>query len=119
MIRKTSADAIAAALKLPTAKLFDIIHNTDHLAVKTVLQHHRFISTVLSQAEKEMLVPYNAASRATLPRAKKKPINYFSAERHSAHYTGARKRTAEVEDHHALVHCHGCTSGEIMGLKWH
>ena len=45
VIRKTSADAIAAALKLPTARLFDIIHNTDHLAVKTVLQHHRFIST--------------------------------------------------------------------------
>ena len=54
--------------------------NTDHLAVKTVLQHHRFISTVLSQAEKEMIVTYNAAARATLPRAQRKKINYFQPE---------------------------------------
>ena len=51
VIRKSSADAIATALDIPPKKLFEYILNTDHLAVKTVLQHHRFISTVLSQAE--------------------------------------------------------------------
>lgn len=55
VIRKSSADAISAALGIPPQKLFEYILNTDHLAVKTVLQHHRFISTVLSQAEKEMI----------------------------------------------------------------
>lgn len=119
VIRKTSADAIAAALKLPTARLFDIIHNTDHLAVKTVLQHHRFISTVLSQAEKEMLVPYNAASRATLPRAKKKPINYFQPKDIQRIIQALESEPLKWKTITHLFIVTGARRGEIMGLKWH
>lgn len=118
VIRKTSADAIAAALKLPTARLFDIIHNTDHLAVKTVLQHHRFISTVLSQAEKEMLVPYNAASRATLPRAKKKPINYFQPKDIQRIIQALESEPLKWKTITHLFIVTGARRGEIMGLKW-
>lgn len=38
------------------------------LSAKTILEHHRLISTVLDQAEKESLVPFNVASKATLPK---------------------------------------------------
>lgn len=37
------------------------------LSNKTILEHHRLIHTILHQAEKEMLVPYNCADRATPP----------------------------------------------------
>ena len=47
------------------------------LSAKTILEHHRFISTVLSQAEKEMLIPYNVAKKATPPKVKTKEANYF------------------------------------------
>lgn len=55
-IRQASAQAIASALSIPPQNLFDYFHSEEKLAVKTILQHHRFISAVLSQAEKEMLV---------------------------------------------------------------
>ena len=42
------------------------------LSPKTILEHHRLISTVLEQALKEGLVPFNVAGRATLPKTEKK-----------------------------------------------
>lgn len=76
-IRQTSAAAIAFILNIPLSELFDQSHSKEKMAVKTILQHHRLISTVLAQAEKEMLVTYNAASRATLPKARRSKVNYF------------------------------------------
>ena len=108
VIRKSSADAISAALGIPPQKLFEYILNTDHLAVKTVLQHHRFISTVLSQAEKEMIVTYNAAARATLPRAQRKKNQLFPAGRDLPHFAGTRERTAQVADDYPSADRHRC-----------
>ena len=50
------------------------------LSPKTVLEHHRLIHTVLDQAEREGLVPFYVASRATLPKAQKKEVTYFQPE---------------------------------------
>lgn len=50
------------------------------LSTKTILEHHRLISTVLEQAVKEGLVPFNVASRATLPKAEHKEVAYRSAQ---------------------------------------
>ena len=47
------------------------------LSPKTILEHHRLISTVLEQAVKEGLVPFNVAGRATLPKVERKEANYF------------------------------------------
>ena len=46
-----------------------------HPLCKTILEHHRLISTVLEQAVKEGLVPFNVAGRATLPKAEYKEVN--------------------------------------------
>lgn len=51
-----------------TETLFNIEKNKKPLSNKTILEHHRFISVVFNQAEKEMLVQYNPAERATPPR---------------------------------------------------
>lgn len=54
--------------------------NKKPLSNKTILEHHRFVSVVFNQAEKEMLVQYNPAERATPPRVEQKEANYFEAE---------------------------------------
>ena len=46
------------------------------LAPKTVLEYHRLISTILHQAEKEMILMYNPAARATPPKAKAPTSDY-------------------------------------------
>ena len=88
------------------------------LSVKTILEHHRLISTVLEQAVKEGLVPFNVASRATLPKAEHKEVNYFQPEQ-----VAAIRDALELEPMKwkMLVHLlliTGVRRGEVLGLKW-
>lgn len=88
------------------------------LSPKTVLEHHRLIHTVLDQAEREGLVPFNVASRATLPKVQKKEVNYFQP-----HEVAAIRDALEAEPikWRTITHLFlitGARRGEILGLKW-
>lgn len=88
------------------------------LDAKTIIEHHRLISTVLEQAFKECLVPYNVARRAQPPKAKKKEPNYFQPE--TVHAI-AEALTKEPLKWKTLIHLYlitGARRGEILGLKW-
>lgn len=117
-VRQASAAAIASALSIPPQELFDYFHSEEKLAVKTILQHHRFISAVLGQAEKEMLVTCNAASRATLPKAKRSVVNYFQPEQIAAIVQALEGEPLKWKLITHLLLVTGCRRGEIMGLKW-
>ena len=55
-IRIDKAEAIAAALECDFDELFKVEENRTPLSDKTILEHHLMISTILAQAEKEMLI---------------------------------------------------------------
>ena len=76
-ITREKAELVAKALGLPFSKAFTVTEDTTPLSGATMLAYHRFISTVLDQAEKELLVPYNAAEKATPPKLKRREVNYF------------------------------------------
>ncbi|MDE6281676.1 MAG: site-specific integrase [Oscillospiraceae bacterium] len=76
------------------------------LSAKTILEHHRLISTVLDQAEKEGLVPFNVASKAMLPKQ-------VEAIRDALEQEPIKWRTIT---HLFLIT--GAQRGEILGLKW-
>ena len=67
------------------------------LSAKTIVEHHRLISTILDQACKEQLIPFNPASRATLPKVSKKEVNYFQPEEVAAIREALEKEQIEVE----------------------
>lgn len=92
--------------------------NGGSLSAKTVLEHHRLISTVLEQAVKEGLVPFNVATRADPPKVKRKEVNYFQSEEVTAI---ASALETEPIKWRTLVHMYlitGARRGEILGLKW-
>lgn len=112
------AVAIARALGEKTEDVFTLSQRYKPLSNKTVLEHHRLIHTVLAQAEKEMLVPYNAAAKATPPSVHRKTPNYFQPEE-----IAAILDALEDEPDKWLVFTHllivtGCRRGEIAALKW-
>lgn len=72
-IQETKAEAIAKAMGKKLGEAFTVEQNMEPLADKTILAYHRLISIVLAQAEKEMLVPYNAAAKASPLKTAKKP----------------------------------------------
>ena len=117
-IREDKAEAIAQAMGKKVAEVFKVEKNTDPLSDKTVLEHHRLISTILTQAEKEMLVPYNAAAKATPPKVEKHDPNYFQPEEIAAILKALESEPLKWQLITQLMIVTGCRRGEIMGLQW-
>lgn len=118
-IKLSSAKAIAQALQCEWADLFSVNQDASPLSNKTILEHHRLISSILALAEKEMLITYNPAAKATPPKANKTTPHYFQPEQ--------MREIIETLDKEAplrwkaityLLIDTGCRRGEIMGLKW-
>lgn len=89
-----------------------------NLSPKTVLEHHRLISTVLEQAVKESLIPFNPAKRAELPKIKHKEANYFQPEQVHAISNALENEPLKWKMLVHLLLITGARRGEILGLKW-
>lgn len=112
------ARAISSALGADVKDLFDIFQESKPLSNKTTLEYHRFIHAVLAQAEREMLVQYNAASKATPPSVKAKQPDYFQPDT-----VGDILDALELEPEKWRVLVHllivtGCRRGEVAAIKW-
>jgi len=88
------------------------------LSAKTIIEYHRLISTILAQAEKEMLIPFNPAHRATPPKQVQKAVNYFQIEEISAIRDALEVEPIKWKTATHLLLVSGCRRGEVMGLKW-
>lgn len=117
-IQEAKAEAIAQAMGKRLSEVFTVEQDMEPLADRTVLAYHRLISIILSQAEKEMLVPYNAAAKATPPKATKKAPNYFQPETISEILKALEAEPLKWRLITHLLLVTGCRRGEIMGLKW-
>ena len=117
-VSRDAAKGIAAVLGLAPDKAFTIQEESRTLSTKTVLEHHRLISTVLDQAEKEGLVPFNVASKATLPKAAHKEVNYFQPEQVAAIREALEVEPIKWKTLTHLLLITGARRGEILGLKW-
>lgn len=117
-IALATADAIARALESDTDRLFTIEKNNAKLSSKTVLEYHRLIRTILNQAEREMLVPYNAAAKATPPKVKQKEVNYFQVDDIIRIREALEQEPIKWKVATHLLLLTGCRRGEIMGLRW-
>ena len=86
---------------------------------KTILEHHRLISTVLEQAVKEGVVPFNVAGRASLPKKQNTKRSTILQPEQVAAIRDALER--EPIKWKTLVHLlliTGARRGEVLGLKW-
>ena len=88
------------------------------LSAKSVIEHHRFISAVLAQADKEMLIPFNPATKATLPKMERKTPNYFQLEEIAAIREALEHESPKWKMLVHLLLITGARRGEVLGLKW-
>lgn len=113
-----AADAMARAMGLKTTDVFTVTKNAAPLSDKTVLEYHRLISTIMAQAEKEMLVAYNPASKATPPKMTRKAPDYYQPEQMDAILDALEEAPLKWRTITYLLIDTGARRGEIMGLKW-
>lgn len=114
------AEAVCKALNCNMEKLFKIHKDNRPLSEKTVLEHHRLISAILTYAEKEMLIPYNSASKIVdKPKATQThKVNYFESDDLERIRDCLSKESLKWQVITHLLIVTGCRRGEIMGLKW-
>lgn len=117
-IKEEGAERIAEVLGLSAATLFNYHSDDTPLSGSTVLGHHLFISAILEQAVREMLIPYNPANRATPPRRETSKPNYFQTEDIDRILKALEYEPVKIK---TLVHLFlvtGCRRSEIGGLLW-
>jgi integrase len=88
------------------------------LSTKTILEYHRTISTILSQAVKEGLVLSNVSQRATLPKMQKHEMDAFEVEELQAIMEAVKTEPLKWQVMVNLLIATGMRRGELMGLKW-
>lgn len=117
-ISRRKAENIAAALKVKLTDVFKLEQDTRPLLDKTILEYHRLISTIMAQAEKEMLVPYNPATKATSPKVQKKSPDYHQPEQMDAILDALETAPPKWRTITYLMIDTGCRRGEAAGVKW-
>lgn len=113
-----TAEKIAIALNTKIENLFKIQNANKVLSNKTIIEYHRLISTVLAQAEKEMLVQFNVAAKASPPKLNKREVNYFEPEIIEKIRICLENEPLKWKLFTHLLLITGCRRGEITGLKW-
>ncbi len=113
-----TANKVAKALNRPIKTVFDTAEDTAPLSQSTISGYHRCISAILGQAEKEMLIAYNPASKATPPKKGKPQPNYFQPGEIAAILEALENEPIKWRVIIHLLLITGARRGEIAGLKW-
>lgn len=72
-LTQTAGMRLASALGLDFKAAFRTEENKDTLTNAMIEKHHVFVQMVLDEAEKDMIIMYNPARRATVPKRKAEP----------------------------------------------
>jgi len=87
------------------------------LSDKTIREYHSVIHVILAKADEEMLVQYNAASKATKPKYKKKEANFLDIEDIQRILDCARSEPLKWQVALNLLVFTGGRRGEVAGIK--
>lgn len=114
----STAKAVAGAIGKPLDQLFNIVEDRSPLSDKTILEYHRLVSSILAQATKEMLIPFNPASRATPPKVRKQNPDYYQPDEMASILDVLDSAPLKWRAISYLLIDTGCRRGEIAGLRW-
>ncbi|MCD7878333.1 MAG: site-specific integrase [Candidatus Gastranaerophilales bacterium] len=87
------------------------------MSAKTIHEHHSLIQTILKQAVKELLVPYNAAEKATPPSVTKKEARFIEIDDIQNILLYLENEPLKWQVALNLLIYTGCRRGEIAGIK--
>lgn len=115
-----AAEKIATALNLPTEKIFTLHENTGGFSSKTILHHHRLISSILAQATRDRIVPFNIADKNYMKAPKLDHHEAAFLDDEQVKHVLALLSNEDIKWKTAmyLLIFSGMRRGELMGLEW-
>lgn len=116
-VQKDKAAAVAKALGYSVEQLFSISKIKEELSQKTVLEHHRFISAVFAVADKEGLVPFNIAAKASPPKYDYPEAVFYPPELVKEIIAAVKQESIVWRAMALLIIYTGGRRGEILALR--
>ena len=99
--------------------LFRYINDDKPMSTSTIRDIHGVISSILSQAYKEMIVSFNAAERATLPKMQKvRESKTLQPEEIQDVIKALDTEPISFKTMIMFLMCTGCRRGEAIALTW-
>lgn len=117
-VSEKCAIAVAKALGEPVNKLFSILPNDKPLSDKTVLHHHRLISSILQTAVEWQIIYDNPASRVKPPKVARKEANCLQDTEAIAVLDALESEPIKWKTAVILLMYSGIRRGELFGLEW-
>ena len=88
------------------------------LSAKTILKHHRIISSILNDAVQWQVLASNPASRVKPPKTTKKQAACYDEEQVAKLMEALENEQLKYKTLIYLAIFTGCRRGELMGLEW-
>jgi len=119
-ISTETAEALAKALNQPIEKLFEIHYSDSGFSDKTILSHHRLIGSILRQATRDRLIPFNVADRDYIkaPKVKRKEAVFLDNEQAELVLLKLKNEHIKWRTAIGLLIYSGMRRGELLGLEW-
>lgn len=118
-ITESSAVKVADSLKLPLNKLFKPVSDNDKkLAPKTILHHHRLISSILETAVKWQVLYSNPCDRVETPKVEKKEARYLDEYQAMELMNCLEAEPIQYRTMITVLLYSGMRRGELCGLEW-
>ncbi len=114
-----TASSIATTLNIPLDTLFKpSISENKKLSDKTILHHHRLISSILSTAVQWQLIFSNPCDRVKPPKVESKEARYLDDEQTAVLFERLQTEPAQYKTMIMVLVYTGMRRGELCGLKW-
>ena len=89
-----------------------------YLEPKTILEYHRLIHTILTEAVKEGIIRFNVADGATPPKHKKKEAEFFEVDEVTQIIKALEDENIKYKTIVRSLIDSGARRGEVLGFEW-
>lgn len=117
-LRQHNAEAIATALGMDISELFYPATEDNGLSDRTILHHHRLISSILSTAVQWQVLFSNPCERVKPPKVRQKEARYLDEVQAAKLLEAVQKEPFQFNVAVQLLLYTGMRRGELCGLEW-
>lgn len=113
-----TANTLCDNLGLKLNDYFTLSGEPKALSDRTILHHHRLISSILTHAVQSQVILTNPCSRMKAPKTKNKKISYYTEEQTKDLLAALETEDIKYKTMVLLDVFTGLRIGELMGLTW-